>query len=400
MRRRRWRCSRSAPCCGAPASTRTRARRCAHFLPVALIKLFVHPVLVFALGVGARALGAPLSAFALTVLTLAAALPSASNVSLLAERYGADNGRIARIIMASTVLAFVTFSASAWLFGVGETPERQSSVALWYSVYRVKNRAAMTAQLVKLQPAPDLVERVYRALLDAISDGSLAPGRPSDAGRHRRAPGGVAPTRAAGAAPAEEGRPRARRARARRRSSPRSTPPASPRSTKCAARSTRSPHAWPPSGARDRSGAASPSGRRAARGKDIRAMVDADIAFHNAIYDASGNPLIAQSAQLHWVQLRRVMGAVLRQSRQREAIWDEHEAIAAAIAGGDAERPPTSSTTTGGTPARTCSPAHRLVRRHSTRPERTRHETHPRTDARLRPRRLSLLPRPVQRARR
>ena len=34
----------------------------------------------------------------------------------------------------------------------------------------------MTAQLVKLQPAPDLVERVYRALLDAISDGSLAPG--------------------------------------------------------------------------------------------------------------------------------------------------------------------------------------------------------------------------------
>jgi hypothetical protein len=45
------------------------------------------------------------------VLTLTAALPSASNVSLLAERYGADNGRIARIIMASTVLAFVTFSA-------------------------------------------------------------------------------------------------------------------------------------------------------------------------------------------------------------------------------------------------------------------------------------------------
>ena len=34
----------------------------------------------------------------------------------------------------------------------------------------------MTAQLVKLQSAPDLVERVYRALLDAISDGSLAPG--------------------------------------------------------------------------------------------------------------------------------------------------------------------------------------------------------------------------------
>jgi predicted permease len=52
------------------------------------------------------------------VLTLTAALPSASNVSVLAERYGADNGRIARIILASTALAFVTFSAAAWLFGV------------------------------------------------------------------------------------------------------------------------------------------------------------------------------------------------------------------------------------------------------------------------------------------
>ncbi len=60
-----------------------------------------------------------LTPFALTALTLTAALPSASNVSLLAERYGADNGRIARIIMASTVLAFATFSVLAWLFGAG-----------------------------------------------------------------------------------------------------------------------------------------------------------------------------------------------------------------------------------------------------------------------------------------
>ncbi len=88
------------------------------FVPVALVKLFVHPLLVFALALAARALGAPLSGFQVTVLTLAAALPSASNVSLLAERYGADNGRVARIIMTSTVLAFASFSALAWLFGV------------------------------------------------------------------------------------------------------------------------------------------------------------------------------------------------------------------------------------------------------------------------------------------
>jgi hypothetical protein len=38
-------------------------------------------------------------------------------VSLLAERFEADNGRIARIVMASTALAFLSFSALAWWFG-------------------------------------------------------------------------------------------------------------------------------------------------------------------------------------------------------------------------------------------------------------------------------------------
>jgi len=77
------------------------------------------------------------------------------------------------------------------------------------------------------------------------------------------------------------------------------------------------------------------AGRRAARGKDVRAMVDADIAFHTAIYRASGNPLIFETTQLHWVHLRRVMGAVLQAEGQRESIWDEHEGIAKAIAAGD-----------------------------------------------------------------
>ena len=88
------------------------------YLPAALIKLVLHPLLVLALGLAARALGAPLSGFQVMVLTLAAALPSASSVSMLAERYGADNGRIARIIMTSTVLSFLSFSGAAWLFGV------------------------------------------------------------------------------------------------------------------------------------------------------------------------------------------------------------------------------------------------------------------------------------------
>ncbi len=88
------------------------------YMPLALAKLVIHPLLVLALGVGAIRLGVPLEPFTLKVIVLAAALPSASSVSLLAERYGADNGRITRIIISSTVLAFVSFTLLAWLLDV------------------------------------------------------------------------------------------------------------------------------------------------------------------------------------------------------------------------------------------------------------------------------------------
>jgi DNA-binding GntR family transcriptional regulator len=195
----------------------------------------------------------------------------------------------------------------------------------------------MTAELVRLQPSPDLVDRVYRALLDAISDGSLAPGarlgqediaarlavsrQPvlqalrllKKDGLALDAPGRglrVAPLDGARIAQVYEVRAALDALAARL--------------------------------AAERRAAIDPAlvanGRRAARGSDIQAMVEADMAFHNAIYAASGNPLIGASAQLHWVHLRRVMGAVLQHARQREAIWDEHEAIAEAIGAGAAER--------------------------------------------------------------
>ncbi len=85
------------------------------YVPVAVFKLLLHPLLVLLVGVGAVQLGVPLSRFALTVMVLAAALPSASNVSLLAERFGADNGRIARIILVSTAVAFLSFSGAVGL---------------------------------------------------------------------------------------------------------------------------------------------------------------------------------------------------------------------------------------------------------------------------------------------
>jgi len=84
-------------------------------LPVVAVKLLVHPLLIWGLGLGAIALGLPLAPAALVVMVLVAALPSASNVSMLAERFGADNGRIARIILWTTVVAFFSFPLAVGL---------------------------------------------------------------------------------------------------------------------------------------------------------------------------------------------------------------------------------------------------------------------------------------------
>ncbi len=194
----------------------------------------------------------------------------------------------------------------------------------------------MTAHLLKLQAAPDLVDQVYRALLDAISDCTLAPGaritqedlaerfavsrQPVlQALRMLKKDGLVldAPGRGLLVAPLDGGwighvfevrgalDVLAVRLAARRREVIDSR--------------------------------LIERGRKAARGRSVKAMIDVDIAFHNAVYAASGNPLIEHSASLHWVHLKRVMGAHLQSSPQREAIWDEHQSIAEAIAAGDEE---------------------------------------------------------------
>lgn len=84
-------------------------------VPIALAKLLIHPLLIGAIGRGAIALGVALEPAALTVLVLVACLPSASNVALLSERFGADTGRVARIILVSTALSFLSFCAAVFV---------------------------------------------------------------------------------------------------------------------------------------------------------------------------------------------------------------------------------------------------------------------------------------------
>jgi DNA-binding GntR family transcriptional regulator len=80
------------------------------------------------------------------------------------------------------------------------------------------------------------------------------------------------------------------------------------------------------------------AGREAVASHNMGAMIEADAAFHAAIYRAANNPLIEQSAQLHWKHIRRAMGAVLQTEHLRQSVWDEHQAIADAIASTEVPR--------------------------------------------------------------
>ena len=72
-------------------------------------------------------------------------------------------------------------------------------------------------------------------------------------------------------------------------------------------------------------------GRRAGTSGNVPAAIEADIDFHLFVYEASGNPLIGETAQPHWQHLRRVMAAALGESDLRVSVWDEHEGILRAL---------------------------------------------------------------------
>ena len=85
----------------------------ADYVPVALKKLVLHPLLVLGDGRGRDQPGIPLDPFTLTTVRRCWSPPCPLPATCDAGRaFGADNGRIARIILVSTALAFVTFSAA------------------------------------------------------------------------------------------------------------------------------------------------------------------------------------------------------------------------------------------------------------------------------------------------
>jgi len=77
------------------------------------------------------------------------------------------------------------------------------------------------------------------------------------------------------------------------------------------------------------------AGRTACQSGRHRDILDADMAFHQFIYDLSDNPVIAKTVMPLWHQLRRIMGAAITTDYPVNAIWDEHQKIFDAILAGD-----------------------------------------------------------------
>lgn len=80
------------------------------------------------------------------------------------------------------------------------------------------------------------------------------------------------------------------------------------------------------------------AGRKAVARGSVAAMIQADMAFHDFIYRLSENPLVAPAMETHWTNTQRVMGEVLMRDDKPRDIWDQHEALLAAVGAGDGQK--------------------------------------------------------------
>jgi DNA-binding GntR family transcriptional regulator len=71
---------------------------------------------------------------------------------------------------------------------------------------------------------------------------------------------------------------------------------------------------------------------------EVRESVAHDVAFHSFLYEMSGNPLIATTAEPHWHFLRRVMIQVFLKAARGDLVWQQHREILEALVAGDAPR--------------------------------------------------------------
>ena len=79
-------------------------------------------------------------------------------------------------------------------------------------------------------------------------------------------------------------------------------------------------------------------GREAVGAKNLRRLIDLDIAFHTGLYEAADNRVLIDVMRDQWNHIRRVVAMVLIDTSYRERVWDEHAAIVEAIRSGKPAR--------------------------------------------------------------
>lgn len=72
-------------------------------------------------------------------------------------------------------------------------------------------------------------------------------------------------------------------------------------------------------------------GREAVGSGDLRQLVRADRDFHMFIYQLADNPLLLQSATVHWHHTQRAMSGLLAKTSSLKGIWVQHQQILEAV---------------------------------------------------------------------
>jgi DNA-binding GntR family transcriptional regulator len=204
---------------------------------------------------------------------------------------------------------------------------------------RPASKRAMPA-MQSLQPAPTIVDQVYRTILDAICDGRLPPGE-------RLTQESVAEKLAVSRQPvgqallllkqqkfvSEAGRRGLMVAPLDRdfmRSIYELRLGIEPLAATLAARNATDADIA-------RGEAMMAAGKEAVRNNSIAELIGADMRFHMYLYELSRNRLFVELMAELWNHLRRVMREVLQHREYRKAIWVEHEQILRAIARRDGD---------------------------------------------------------------
>lgn len=79
-------------------------------------------------------------------------------------------------------------------------------------------------------------------------------------------------------------------------------------------------------------------GKQKAAAGDAKGSLQADMDWHNFLYEVSGNSIVQDTMLMHWRHMRRGMAQALSPPARPVASWEEHARIFEAMIAGDAER--------------------------------------------------------------